>query len=251
MTNIFSLPREMVVRIFSLLPYSDLISVGRTCKHLRDSSKDDILMRRLAARIRSSWSDPDHWPAGAEVRCAAGLVTRGQLEEDVVTALAARIQSPTSPTIWAPETGAEVECAAALAATGHLTSVKYMRLCDMELPSSEDMPSLARVVSRGVELVNVGGDVGPLVTSLTCTALWIEDMELDQAATSSLVRALQHGVQELTLAWGVRLHTQTLVEYDWQGRCERCVQVDYYEDKIFRDNYADKMWRQVKRKVKC
>ena len=87
MTNIFSLPREMVlVRIFSLLPYSDLISVGRTCKHLRDSSKDDILMRRLAARIRSSWSDPDHWPAGAEVRCAAGLVTRGQLEEDVVTA---------------------------------------------------------------------------------------------------------------------------------------------------------------------
>ena len=53
--------------------------------------------------------------------------------------------------------------------------------------------------------------------------------QLDQAATSSLVRALQHGVQELTLAWGVRLHTQTLVEYDWQGRCERCVQVDYYE----------------------
>ena len=172
------------------------------------------------------------------MRCAAGLVTRGQLEEDVVTALAARIQSPTSPTIWAPETSTEVECAAAMAATGHLSSVKYMQLCDMELPC------LARVV-------NVAGDMGPLVTSLTCTALWIEDMELDQAATSSLVLCLQHSVQELTLAWGVRLHTQTLVEYDWQGRCEQCVQVDYYEDKIFRDNYADKMWRQVKRKVKC
>ena len=111
---------------------------------------------------------------------------------------------------------------AAMAATGHLSSVKYMQLCDMELPSSEDMPCLARVV-------NVAGDVGPLVTSLTCTALWIEDMELDQAATSSLVLCLQHSVQELTLAWGVRLHTQTLVEYDWQGQCERCVQVDYYE----------------------
>ena len=190
MTNIFSLPREMVVRIFSLLPYSDLISVGRTCKHLRDSSKDDILMRRLAARIRSSWSDPDHWPAGAEVRCAAGLVTRGQLEEDVVTALAARIQSPTSPTIWAPETGAEVECAAALAATGHLSSVKYMRLCDMELPITEDMPSLAGVVSRGVVLSNVPGDLCPLLSSLSCTQLFLHNMELDQTATSSLVQGL-------------------------------------------------------------
>ena len=190
MTNIFSLPREMVVRIFSLLPYSDLISVGRTCKHLRDSSKDDILMRRLAARIRSSWSDPDHWPAGAEVRCAAGLVTRGQLEEDVVTALAARIQSPTSPTIWAPETGAEVECAAALNATGHLSSVKYMRLCDMELPITEDMPSLAGVVSRGVVLSNVPGDLCPLLSSLSCTQLFLHNMELDQTATSSLVQGL-------------------------------------------------------------
>ena len=45
---------------------------------------------------------------------------------------------------------------------------------------------------------------------------------LDQAATNSLVRALQHGVEELQLgcySGRVRLHTQTLVQYDGRGRC--------------------------------
>ena len=113
-------------------------------------------------------------------------VLTGHLAEHVV---ATRIQSDWSSSRYCTS-AAEVRLAAALAATGHLSSVKYMRLCDLELPITEDVPSLAGVVSDWVELVNVGGDVGPLVTSLTCTALWIEDMELDQAATSSLVQGL-------------------------------------------------------------
>ena len=44
-------------------------------------------------------------------------------------------------------------------------------------------------------------------------------MELDQEATSSLVQGLQHGVKRLVLWGGVRLHIQTLVEYDGRGRC--------------------------------
>ena len=63
------------------------------------------------------------------------------------------------------------------------------------------------------------GDLGPLFSSLSCTELWISSMELDQAATSSLVRALQHGVERLVLHRGVRLHIQTLLEYDCRGRC--------------------------------
>ena len=113
-------------------------------------------------------------------------VPTGHLAEHVV---ATRIQSDWSSSRYCTS-AAEVRLAAALNATGHLSSVKYMRLCDMELPSSEDMLSLAGVVSRGVELVNVGGDVGPLVTSLTCTQLLLYNMELDQTATSSLVQGL-------------------------------------------------------------
>ena len=45
-------------------------------------------------------------------------------------------------------------------------------------------------------------------------------MELDPAATSSLVLGLQRGVEELCLGGGVRLHLQTLLGYDGRGRCD-------------------------------
>ena len=44
-------------------------------------------------------------------------------------------------------------------------------------------------------------------------------MELDQAATSSLVLGLQHRVEELWLSAVVSLHLQTLLGYDGRGRC--------------------------------
>ena len=79
-----------------------------------------------------------------EVHCAHALVTTGYLPEDLMTTLATRIQPLSYSRV------AEVRCAAALAATGHLTSVKYMMLSNLELPSTEDMPSLASRVSGGV-----------------------------------------------------------------------------------------------------
>ena len=251
MTEISSLPEEMLLHIFSFLPTSSLISVWRTSKQWRYLSR-----RPLAASIQSSWADPSYYPDSAEVHCAAALVTSGYLAEDVMTKLATRIQSS-----WYRHypSVAAVRCAAALAATGHLTSVEWMVLSDLELPSTEDMPSLARVsskvhldrvtgelgpllfslncaelliedieldhaatsrgVSSGVVLDRVTGDLGPLLSSLTCTELWIDNMELDQAATSSLVRGLQHGVETLVLGSGVRLHIQTLLDYDGRGRC--------------------------------
>ena len=103
--------------------------------------------------------------------------------------VASRIQSDWSCSRYCTS-AAEVRLAAALAATGHLSSVKYMRLCDMELAITEDMPSLAGVVSRGVVLSNVPGDLCPLLSSLSCTQLFLHNMELDQTATSSLVQGL-------------------------------------------------------------
>ena len=57
------------------------------------------------------------------------------------------------------------------------------------------------------------------MTSLHCVGLKLNNMEVDQAATSSLVLALQHGVAELRLWWGARVHVQTLLEYEGRGRC--------------------------------
>ena len=44
-------------------------------------------------------------------------------------------------------------------------------------------------------------------------------MELDKKATSSLVWGLQHGVETLGLHRGVRLHIQTLLQYEGRGEC--------------------------------
>ena len=46
--HINKLPREVLHNIFSQLGYRDLISVGRTCKHLHSLSKDDVLLQRIA-----------------------------------------------------------------------------------------------------------------------------------------------------------------------------------------------------------
>ena len=172
----------------------------------------------LATRIQSSWSRRSYIPCVSEVHCAASLVASGYLPEDVMTTLATKIKSLWSHGSYCPDV-VEVQCAAALAATGHLISVKYMVLSNLQLPSSEDMLSLASRVSGRVVLNTVSGDIAPLFSSLSCRWLLIYNMELDQAATSSLVRALQHGVEKLGLYGRVRLHIQTLLEYDGRGRC--------------------------------
>ena len=243
-TTIVDMPTEMLSMIFSFVPTSNLISVGRTCqrwlgilssKWFRDNywprpSEIHLAVElissghlpatdltNLATRIQTSWSQ-SYWPGGAEVRCADALVAAGHLPEHVITTLASRIQ-PQNHRLDIKADAAKVECAAALAATGHLTAVHSMRLEDLVLPSSEDIPSLGAQLSGMVDLINVTGDLVPLLTSLNIRELWLEDVELDEAATRALLRALQHGVRRLVLAGSVTLHLPTLMMYDGKGKC--------------------------------
>ena len=87
-------------------------------------------------------------------------------------------------------------------------------------------------------LRNVTGDIGPLLSSLSCTRLVINNTELDQAATSSLVQGLQHGVEKLVLQSGVRLHIQTMVEWEGKGRCDEV----YWHDTRNTDREKMKTW---------
>ena len=70
MTDISSLPDEVLLHLFSFLPSSSLVSVWRTSTQWRDLST-----RPLAARIQSSWA------------AAAALVTSADLAEDVICVL--------------------------------------------------------------------------------------------------------------------------------------------------------------------
>ena len=47
MTNIATLPREVLLQVFSLLPYRDLVSVRRTCLFWHSLSQDDILLQNI------------------------------------------------------------------------------------------------------------------------------------------------------------------------------------------------------------
>ena len=61
MTNIASLPREVLLQLFSLLGYRDLISVGRTCKLWHRLSQDDILLQNIGKKHLNTetWAEDD------------------------------------------------------------------------------------------------------------------------------------------------------------------------------------------------
>ena len=315
MTEISSLPEEVLLHIFSLLPNSDLITVWKISKYWRHLSR-----RPLATWIHFSLTDRRYNLSDDEMDIAADLVTTGYLSEVGMKILATRIQGSWSRWKYLPSV-AEVRCAAALAATGHLTPVEYMNLGNLDLTGIKNISSLAIGVRQRVELRNVTGDVGPLLSSLTCSDLWMTNMELNQAATcsgvrgrvkldkvtgdiapllssltcpelvisymelnqattcsgvrkkvdlryvtgdigpllsslscthllmanmeldqvttSGLLRGLQHGVKGLELWGGVRLHINTLVEYDGRGWCG---EVKCYCYIVTADSY----WKEIK-----
>ena len=74
MTNIAMLPREVLLQIFSLLGYRDLVSVRRTCKLWHSLSQDDGLLRRIARRDfnEEAW-DQESYPSREDVRLAVFL----------------------------------------------------------------------------------------------------------------------------------------------------------------------------------
>ena len=207
----------MLQEIFAYLEYKDLIFVCAVSPKLRSA----IAMSQhiLASKLHLAVASLSHLSGLSSdgLDTAAELISSGHLAAEARTMLAARIESS-----WILDCSraAEVRCAAALAASGHLTSVGCMHLRDLELPSCGDIPALARVVRGRVGLQNVTGDLGPLLANLTVTVrLGMLDLELDQAATSSLVLGLQRGVKWLKLGGGARVHLHTLLSYDGNGGC--------------------------------
>ena len=206
----------------------------------RTEEEDEL--RAKTVQLQSWLTDENYRMSSDDYVTATQLLSDGHLPEDVMTTLATRIQDSWSSPLYCPSV-AEVMSAATLAATGHLTSVKNMVLRNLELPSSEDISSLARTVQSMIDVTKVTGDITPLVTSLHCVGLTLNNMGVDQAATSSLVQCMQHGVKRLYLGLPmlgsdkVRLDIETLLEYDGRGRCEEVV-CYYATMKTYRDQLS-------------
>ena len=75
MTTIAMLPREVLLQIFSLLGYRDLVSVRRTCKLWHSLSQDHGLIQKIARRDFSeeSWSSEGSFPSSGQIGLATFL----------------------------------------------------------------------------------------------------------------------------------------------------------------------------------
>ena len=91
MRDISSLPPEVLRLVFTFLPCSDLLSVQMISTQWRDLSKT-VLTTRIPT-IGTKIQDSDNWPSVSTVHCAAALVSRGYLPQNVMTKLNTRIQS--------------------------------------------------------------------------------------------------------------------------------------------------------------
>ena len=91
MTDISSLPPEVLRLVFTFLPWSDLLSVQRISIQWRDLSKT-VLTTRIPT-IATKIQDSDNWPSVSTVHCTAALVSKGYLPQNVMTKLNTRIQS--------------------------------------------------------------------------------------------------------------------------------------------------------------
>ena len=152
---------------------------------------------------------------------------RGRLTEDDICEVSTTIQSSWSNPKYCPSF-AEVTCAAALATAGHLESVQWMRLKNMEIPNCDnvDITKLAKTVVGGVYLDKVTGDTTQLFKSICSKGLSISNMDLGQEETLSVVQCLQLNVEVLYVGSSdgpAMLDFETLKKYDGTGKCHKVV----------------------------
>ena len=68
--SITKFPDEVLLKIFSLLPWTDLVCVRRTCRRWQELSEDNILLRNLARQLAERWGNEDHHPSSEEISFA-------------------------------------------------------------------------------------------------------------------------------------------------------------------------------------
>ena len=61
--SIAKFPDKVLLQIFSFLPWTDLMSVRKTCHRWQELSEDNILLRNLATKLSERWGNEDHHPS--------------------------------------------------------------------------------------------------------------------------------------------------------------------------------------------
>ena len=136
---------------------------------------------------------------------------------------------------------AQVSSLATFIFYGYITEMHMhnMRLVNIDLSEVVHASSLADVtVADSVQIINVSGNIAPIISRITCPVLHTSRMRLSTEDTAALVQGMQTNVEKVQLGLDgpVELDMNTLLTYDGQGHCG---QVWCYDET--RERYGDQL----------
>ena len=117
---------------------------------------------------------------------------------------------------------AQVSSVATFIFYGYITEVKSMWLRNIDLSEVVHASSLADVtVADSVQIINVSGNIAPIISRITCPVLHTSRMRLSTEDTAALVQGMQTNVEKVQLGLDgpVELDMNTLLTYDGRGHC--------------------------------
>ena len=147
------------------------------------------------------------------------LESRGILDTVLIQTLSKRVRESLHRPVF---TVAELKCGASLDQHGLLASVVELVLNDMDLSTvpAEQLTALVSSVRWCLYIRNVSGcDLTSILTSLKCQCLVIRRQSLDREGTLALVQAMEYGVKEVRLFFGIELDLEALTAYSGKGSC--------------------------------
>ena len=138
---------------------------------------------------------------------------------------AAQIQANWSKSRHRPSV-ADIKRAALLCSEGHLTSVEYLNIEDIDITGIPrvQMEKLASIVTRMIRIKNIthAEQLGGILSGIRqCPDLFLLNMKLSELETRALVTAMRDWVQTVTLFLDVTLDIEELTKYGGRGRCRK------------------------------
>ena len=112
---------------------------------------------------------------------------------------------------------------------GLLTSVKGMRLENINIRGEEISQLTLPTFDDKVVLWGLSGDISQFLTLISCHHLRIYSTKLSRSDTKSLVKCLYNSVSQIVL-WNTTLDFSVLSQYDGTGKCDylKCYNVRYF-----------------------
>ena len=127
----------------------------------------------------------------------------------------------------------------------YITEVENIALENINLSEVAHASSLADVnVTNEVIIINVTGNIAPIISRVKCERIWISQMSLSTEDTAALAQGMGNCVESVVLGYRgpVELDWDTLLTYNGRGHCRL---VKCYGGKTIAGHLGESMGRSV------